>query len=237
MPVCAASLRSLVRNAGWLEANMPYLSESAQWMAIALSRDGLITAVSNSAEKLTGYPADALVTKPLTSIVAGPAQRAVDAILRAAEEWGAWGGEIMHRDCTGKPMPARATMTLLEGPGPSSARFLLISIFDVPTVTDAAGIPMRDVSARLREIAHDLNNPLTVIMGLTQLTLLRTCCDARIRTDLERIHSELGRMSRMVEKFHAYALSLSHPAPALEPAHPQDRKGRAESAICGELLR
>jgi PAS domain S-box-containing protein len=189
---------------------MPNLYESDRWMAIALSRDGLITAISGSTEKLTGYPAEELIAKAVTSIVAESAQRSAEDMLQAAEERGSWSGEILLRDCAGNELPARATMTLLEGPGPSSVRFLLISVLDSPGADDTAGIPTRDISVRLREIAHELNNPLAVTMGLIQLLLMDGCCDARVRIDLERIYSELGRMSRMVENIYAYALSLSH---------------------------
>jgi signal transduction histidine kinase len=64
------------------------------------------------------------------------------------------------------------------------------------------------VVANLRSFAHDLNNSLAVLMGFAQLLILDANCQGNIRNDVEKLYSELKRVIQVVEKFHAYALSL-----------------------------
>jgi signal transduction histidine kinase len=71
-----------------------------------------------------------------------------------------------------------------------------------------------DVGKELRTLVHELNNPLAVMMGFTQLILLNNRCDGKIHADLDKVYSEMKRVARVVEKLHAYALSLQQQGPA-----------------------
>jgi signal transduction histidine kinase len=65
-----------------------------------------------------------------------------------------------------------------------------------------------EVGKELRTLVHELNNPLAVMMGFTQLILLNNHCDGKVRADLDKVYSEMKRVARAVEKLHGYALSL-----------------------------
>jgi signal transduction histidine kinase len=65
-----------------------------------------------------------------------------------------------------------------------------------------------EVGKELRTLVHELNNPLAVMMGFTQLILLNNRCDGKVQADLDKVYSEMKRVARVVEKLHAYALSL-----------------------------
>ena len=65
-----------------------------------------------------------------------------------------------------------------------------------------------EVGKELRTLVHELNNPLAVMMGFTQLILLNNRCDGAVRADLDKVYSEMKRVARAVEKLHSYALSL-----------------------------
>lgn len=53
-------------------------------------------------------------------------------------------------------------------------------------------------------VAHELNNPLTAIVGYAQL-LLETCQDPEVCEDLERINREAQRSARIVQNLLAFA--------------------------------
>ena len=68
-----------------------------------------------------------------------------------------------------------------------------------------------EVGKELRTLVHELNNPLAVMMGFTQLILLNNRCDGKVRDDLDKIYSEMKRVARAVDKLNTYALSLQRP--------------------------
>ncbi len=74
--------------------------------------------------------------------------------------------------------------------------------------TEGEGALRGEVGKELRTLVHELNNPLAVMMGFTQLILLNNRCDGKVRDDLDKIYSEMKRVARAVEKLHTYALSL-----------------------------
>ncbi|MBZ5498014.1 MAG: PAS domain S-box protein [Acidobacteriia bacterium] len=197
---------------------MRFSSESAQWMAVALSTDGLITSFSSAAEQVTGYSAHELAGRPITTILAERSVFEVPQMMKAAGDWGLWEGEIVHRNRSGKSLQAHASMVQLSAHGNCCTGFLLLSCLDYRLAGDAAGASLGDVAARLRETAHELNNPLAVMMGFTQLILLDPRCEGKMRADMERIYSEMQRVIQVVERLHAYAVSLqeSKPEPALK---------------------
>lgn len=53
-------------------------------------------------------------------------------------------------------------------------------------------------------VAHEINNPLTVILGFSHL-LLRKCADEKVRQDLEAIYSAAARAAKVVENLLTFA--------------------------------
>jgi PAS domain S-box-containing protein len=191
---------------------------SSRWLAATLSQEALIASLSSSAEQFTGYSAQELVGRPVTQILADHSAFEVPHILDMAREWGYWEGEISHRTRGGKCIEARGAVTLLSGKGNHSTGFLLVSNLDKSLdVNEYEDSAVGEIAANLRAFAHDLNNPLAVIMGFTQLLILNAGCQGKVRTDIERLYSELKRVIQVVERLHGYAISL-YEKPQLEQA-------------------
>ena len=182
-------------------------------MVVALSSDGLISSLSTTAEQHTGYSAHELVGRPVTVILADRSLFEVPHMMRAAVDWGVWNGEITHRNRSGKSFKAEASLTQLTSRENSSAGFLLLSALQQKTSGDAANATLCEVSDHLRETAHELNNPLAVMMGFTQLILLDLRCEGKMRSDIERLYAEMKRIVQIAEKMHSYALSLQEEPP------------------------
>jgi two-component system NtrC family sensor kinase len=53
-------------------------------------------------------------------------------------------------------------------------------------------------------VAHEINNPLTGILGFSH-RLLRKCADEKVSRDLERIYGEAARAGKVVQKLLAFA--------------------------------
>ncbi len=198
---------------------------SSKWLAATLSSETIITSLSSGAEQFTGYSAQELVGRPVTQILADPSAFEVFRMLETAKEWGYWQGEIVHRARGGKILEARGTVSLLAGNGNHAAGYLLISNLNTSLVRDEGdSSAVAEVAVNLRAFAHDLNNPLAVMMGLAQLLILNANCQGKIRGDVEKLYSELKRIIQVVERLHAYALSLyGKPQAAQTPAIPAQR--------------
>jgi PAS domain S-box-containing protein len=187
---------------------MQYFCHAEQWMTISLSSDGCITSISNTVEQIIGYSPHELVGQPIASVLADESVFAVAQTMKTASAEGAWEGKIVHRERSGKPLPAHAWLTQLNGRENRCAGFLLLSAFKPSLPGDAAEPRLLEVAAHLRKTAHELNNSLAVMMGFTQLVLLDPQCEGKIRTDLDNILAETKRVIQIVEKVHTYALSL-----------------------------
>jgi|WetSurMetagenome_2_1015567.scaffolds.fasta_scaffold367918_1 PAS domain S-box-containing protein len=188
---------------------MQSLACNSEWLAATLSSEGLITSLSPGTEQFIGYSAKELVGRSVTHILSDLSAFELPRILDAANEWGHWQGEIVHRTRDGKPLEGRATLSLLSGAGNRFAGYMLVSDLNKAPVTIKYEDPaIVEVAGRLRTFAHDLNNPLAVIMGFTQLLVLNANCQGKIRGDIEKLYSELKRVIGVVEKLHSYAISL-----------------------------
>jgi PAS domain S-box-containing protein len=188
---------------------MQSLAGNSKWLAATLSTDGIIASLSPGAEQFTGYSAHELVGRSITQILDDSSAFEIPRIFNAANEWGHWEGEIVHRGRGGRLFEGRAILSLLAGSGNRSAGYLLLSNLNKASVivTSENSVPS-EIAGKLRTFAHDLNNPLAVMMGFTQLLILNANCQGNMRNDIEKLYSELKRVIQVVEKLHSYALSL-----------------------------
>ncbi len=204
---------------------MQTLARSSRWLAAALSPEGLIESLSSSAEQFTGYSPQDLVGRPITQILADDTAFEIPKILSAAREWGHWKGVIVYRTRSGKSMEGRGVITSLSGNGDVVDGFLFLSnLHEMPATAECDNAVVGDIAATLRTFAHDMNNPLAVIMGFAQLLTMDSSVKGKVRADIEKLYSELQNVVRIVEKLHSYAISL-HEKPSGQPI--QDVRGQS----------
>ncbi len=185
------------------------LGDSARWLAVTFSYDGLVSSLSPGAEQLIGYCAQDLVGRPITQILADRSVFEVARMMESAKERGSWEGKIIHLNRTGVSFEAAGNLSTLAEPGSPRSEFLLVStLAGKPDMDGYEQIALREVAGKLRTFAHELNNPLAVMMGFTQLIMLNAQCAGRVRADMEKLFSELKRVIHVVERLHGYALSL-----------------------------
>lgn len=181
----------------------------SKWLALTLSPEALITSLSSGVEQFIGYSSKELVGRPVTSILVDQSVFELPGILTAVRDWGYWEGEIVLKARDGSPLHARAAFSSLSGAGNRSAGCLMLSMLEEPSaVNGKGGAEIVRVSRTLRALAHDMNNPLAVIMGLTQLMMLSGEYQGKAKGDLEKLHAELKRVILILEKLHGYAVSL-----------------------------
>jgi PAS domain S-box-containing protein len=193
---------------------MQLLACNSKWLAATLSSEALITSLSYGAEPFTGYSPQELVGRPITQILSDATALDMTRILDAAKQWGHWQGEIIHSTRSGRILEARGTLSLLAGAGNCSVGYLFFSNLNKESALDQCGdAVIAEVAGKLRAFAHDLNNPLAVMMGFTQLLILNKNCQGAVRADIEKLYSELKRVIQVVERMHGYAMSMYEKPP------------------------
>ncbi|MBN2318122.1 MAG: hypothetical protein JXR49_03560 [Acidobacteria bacterium] len=188
---------------------MELLTNSSGWLAVTLSSETLVTALSSGTEGFAGYAGREMIGRPITRFLADKTVYEMPQILNTVEDEGKWEGEIIYRDHHGKKIKTRGSVILLSDKESRHSGFLLLSRrIEFQDSSDEDGSFCADVGSRVRALVHDLNNPLAVVMGSTQLLALNVHCTGKIRSDIEKLYSELEKMAQVVEKLHGYAFSL-----------------------------
>ncbi len=188
------------------------LGESSRWLAVTFSYDGLILSLSPGAEQVIGYSACDLAGRPITQILADRSVFEVARMMEQAKERGSWEGKILHLNRSGISFEAAGSVSTLLGQDSPKSGFLMVSSLAKRTEVDSdEQVVVREVAGKLRTFAHELNNPLAVMMGFTQLILLNAQCNGKVRADMDKLFSELKRVIQVVERLHGYALSLQEP--------------------------
>ena len=184
------------------------LGDSARWLAVTFGNDGLISSLSPGAEQVIGYSARDLAGQPITRILADRSVFEVAHMMEQAREHGTWEGKIVHLNQSGISFEASGNVsTLLTLDNPKTG-YLMVSSLSRNESDASEQIAVREVAGKLRTFAHELNNPLAVMMGFTQLILLNAQCNGKVRADMDKLFSELKRVIQVVERLHGYALSL-----------------------------
>ncbi|MBN2243431.1 MAG: hypothetical protein JW793_12155 [Acidobacteria bacterium] len=188
---------------------MERLTGSSDWIVVTLSSETLVTALSPGAGGFAGYAGREMAGCPVTRFLADKTVFKLPQILETVKDAGKWEGDIFYRDPEGGEIKTRSSVILLSDKKSRHAGYLLLSKLAEPgDAVEASGSVVADIGGRVRALIHDLNNPLAVIMGSTQLLAMNMHCTGKLRTDVERLYSELERMAHVVEKLHEYAFSL-----------------------------
>jgi nitrogen-specific signal transduction histidine kinase len=180
-----------------------------KWLAATLSSDALIVSMSSGVERWSGYAVHELIGSPLSRILSDSSSFELPRILETAAEFGYWEGKIQHIKCNGNILESRGTVLPLHDGENNSCGYFLFCRFDhaVPSVGYHDSLAA-EIATDLCKLTHDLNNPLAVTMGFTQLLLLDQSCQDNVRREIEKIYSELKRVTAEVERLHRYALRL-----------------------------
>jgi PAS domain S-box-containing protein len=190
------------------------MGEFDHCMVATFSSDGIISSISSRIEEITGFPSLEVVGKPITQILSDRSVFEVLHMIQSARQNGFWEGDVVHRHRDGRSLVARGGVLCLSGGEKQNSSYLMISTHQqAPERGSAVDLALSEVASKLRTFAHELNNPLAVIMGFAQLILMNSGSDSKVRTDMERLYSEMQRVIQVVEKMHGYAYSLQDDAP------------------------
>lgn len=184
--------------------------------AVTLNDDTCVTSLSAGIEGIAGFARDKIIGESIARMLADKTVFQLPRILDTVRAAGMWEGEVSFRDGNDMPVPARGTiLPLSAGENGNSGYLLLVKPIAAEPESDASDSISAGVGFHIRELVHEMNNSLAVIMGSTQLLSMNSTPSGKTQPDIEKIYSEIARMARVVESLHEYAHSLCESAEAV----------------------
>jgi nitrogen-specific signal transduction histidine kinase len=177
------------------------------WMAVTFSPDGVIRSVAPGDVRLSTGPAAGLVGCHITHLLAVAAVLEIPLMIRTVRESGFWEGPVSLRsgECS---VSASGRLAAISDMDSKEETFLLLMMLREHRPGSVPGQDTLEVGAKLRELAHQMNNPLAVMMGYAQLALMDMPAGGRLRADVELIFEQTQRMAGLVEKLRDYGAAL-----------------------------
>ncbi len=226
-PFSEQELRSMIETALYKHTLDKSLREREQWISNILTSlsdavmttdiHGTVTLLNPAAEALTGWISPDAQGKPLTDIFVledpegnRPAEHLVDRIVRERRSWEAEG--ILHNQfLSGRtPFVSAQASTLKNEEGLVTG---LVLIFQDISARKQTEDHLRETEATIRHmqkvealgtlasgIAHDFNNIMTVILGFTQLGLIKVDAAHPVQDYLQLILTASNRAKELVKQ-------------------------------------
>lgn len=169
---------------------------------------------NRSAEKLTGYPKWELQKLNLMSLcpwLRGKEKEVVQDPARLQDLLESVGNLPIKRKDGGITF-AEGAATLMRNNGGSTVELCLREVTELRTLEQKLqqAEKLSALGQLISGVAHELNNPLSVIVGYAQLIAQRPHVDEKTRSDLIKVQHESERAARIVRNFLAFA--RRHPA-------------------------
>ncbi len=164
---------------------------------LRLGGDGRILAANPAALRVLGMDAAAAVHGlPLSLLIPDPPWESLDALA----EQGGWSGQLEIHSGAGPSRTIHAFVVAIRAPGDDGCQLLLAD--RSLEVLQEREIERRSKLAALGEalagVAHELNNPLTAIMGHAQLGLLEVPAGGTVHEFFDIINQQANRMKDLV---------------------------------------
>ena len=191
------------RAEGILRQQLAAINTSMDGMSI-LNENGEFYYINDAMVGMFGYDRAELVGKPWQVLYdLEEVSRFEKDIMPVLWREGRWRGEAVGKRRDGSSFPQEVSMNTIEGGG-------LVCIDRDITERKKAEERIQE-SGRLASIgelaagvAHEINNPLTSVLGFTQL-ILQEEVPKQLRDDLEKIRSEAQRAGKIVHNLLSFA--------------------------------
>ncbi len=226
-PFSEQELRSMIETALYKHQLDKSLREREQWITniltslsdavITTDTTGAVTLMNPVAEALTGWISPEAEGKPITDIFVlehpdshNPAETLVERVIGRQHSWEAEGRLQNQFPSTRRPFIAAQASTLKNEEGTVTG---LVLIFQDISVRKQTEDHLRETEATIRHmqkvealgtlasgIAHDFNNIMTVILGFTQLGLIKVDAAHPVQDYLQLILTASNRAKELVKQ-------------------------------------
>ena len=187
----------------------------AEGAVIAGFDDGIIKWASSKSEQLFGYGPGEMEGKPVSSL------RSTDSsyqIIESIRRKGDWHGEVINIKKDGTPFWCNASITAFNHP-----KFGKVMLSVHTDITDRkkaeeqkqeyerqliAQERLASLGQLVAGVAHELNNPLTSVLGFSELLMNQDSLPEQVKGDVGIINKEAQRTALIVRKLLTFARHL-----------------------------
>jgi len=176
----------------------------AEGIAVVDGR-GCFRRTNHALARIVDVPAPALIGQPFWETVVGTGE-ASDPIRTAIREGRRHPPVVLQSSALDRTL--RLAAAPLRDPGPGEEMVVLVEDVTEQQALERQLIQSEKLAAvgqLVSGIAHELNNPLTSIAGLSELLLERTPASAPDREHLRVVHEQAGRAGRIVQNLLTFA--------------------------------
>ena len=196
------------------------LLDKARDAISACDLDGRVIYWNKSAERLTGYSADAVMGRPADALLYGTDEAKLKAVHRVVRERGEWQGELHQKTKDGGEITVESRWTLVRDAAGHPRSILVINT----DVTERKRLESQVLRAQRMEsigrlvsgIAHDLGNLLVPILLGAKVLQQHLAADDKAMRTLAMIQQSGQRGADMVKQVLAFARGVQGERVSLE---------------------
>ena len=193
------------------------LSETAMDAIVTADASGKITMFNKAAERMFLFPRDEIIGREITLLMPDSAaerhraafKRYVDT--RAGNIVGK-SAEFIGKRKNGEEFPLEISVSAYEIGGDLYFSAITRDITEKKRMEAnfLQAEKLSSIGGLVAGVAHELNNPLTGIMGYSELILENEDLDPQVKKDLEKIHLEAERSAKIVKNLLTFSREHKH---------------------------
>lgn len=178
-----------------------------------LNDNGAILYANSAASRLLGYNLGGMMSLAIQDVDIGTPRKELKKRLAGLKQTGSETWETEYRRHDGRVLPVEAVFNFIQL---NDKHYYWVFARDISERIQA-GLREKQLQSELNlsgrlasvgelaaGVAHEINNPLTGIIGFSE-RLLRKSTDEKMTTDLKRIHAEAQRAAKVVQNLLTFA--------------------------------
>ena len=211
----ALELTHLIAEVNRTKKYLANLVDSSPDAIMSTDKEGMFTLFSKGAEKLFGYSAQEIIGKSTSDYYQGGTEetKKIMRVLREKKQITDYETTFLAKNGTAVPISLSASLLLNENDDVEGTLGIGKDITERKRIEKeqkniqdqlAQSEKLSALGEFISGIAHEINNPLTGILGFSQL-LLDSDCNSTTKKDVEKIHTEAMRCVEIVNNLLSFA--------------------------------
>lgn len=186
--------------------------ETAKSGIIAVDGDGKIVLFNPAAEKLFGYPKDEIIQKDF-NVLFPERYRDITTMSLSKDGWSGFSeliestSELAGLNRSGEEFPIEASFSMCKVEGRLILTAIIFDITERKILQEQLlqSAKLAAVGELISGVTHEVNNPLAVVIGYSEMLLAESCLSNELREAITAIHGESERAKKVIQNMLSFA--------------------------------